>query len=98
MVDMVPVEVRERLMTLREAAAYLHVNERFMHRMVSKRKVGFYKIGGLLRFDAFDLDALIAEQIDHSCRTDVLSNRPAGCAGPVLCCGRSEGSGIHAGG
>ena len=51
------VEVRTRFSTLREAAVYLNVTERFIRRVVSQRKVRFYKIGELLRFDAVDLDA-----------------------------------------
>ena len=39
----------------------LECHERFMRRMVSERKVRFYKIGKLLRFDVVDLEALAKE-------------------------------------
>jgi excisionase family DNA binding protein len=53
--------VRTRYLTLLEAAAYLNVTERFMRRVVSERKVRFYKLGKFLRFDSADLDALATE-------------------------------------
>ncbi len=45
---------RTRYLTLAEAAAYLNVTERFMRRVVSDRKVRFFKLGKFLRFDAAD--------------------------------------------
>lgn len=61
MEDNSSVQVRTRFLTLREAAAYLNVTERFMRRVVSDRKVRYYKIGKLLRFDVVDLEALAKE-------------------------------------
>ena len=61
MEDRSSVQVRTHFLTLREAAAHLNVTERFMRRMVSERKVRFYKIGKLLRFDVVDLEALAKE-------------------------------------
>jgi excisionase family DNA binding protein len=46
-------------LTLPEAAAYLNVNERYMRRLVSERRVAYHKVGRLLRFRTADLDGLL---------------------------------------
>lgn len=51
-----------RLLTPGEAATYLNVTERWVHRAVAERRIDFIKVGKLLRFDLTDLDAFIAEQ------------------------------------
>lgn len=51
-----------RLLTPREAAAYLNVTERWIRRAVADRRIDFIKVGKLLRFDLVDLDTFIAEQ------------------------------------
>ncbi len=61
MEGLAPVAARTRYLTLGEAAVYLNVTERYMRRVVSERKVRFYKLGKFLRFDAVDLDALATE-------------------------------------
>jgi excisionase family DNA binding protein len=44
-------------LTLPEAAAYLNVSERYMRRLVTERRIPYFKVGRLLRFLAEDLDA-----------------------------------------
>lgn len=58
---LVSSETRTRYLTLREAAVYLNVTGRFMRRVVSERKVRFFKLGKFLRFDTADLDAMAVE-------------------------------------
>lgn len=42
------------------AATYLGVNERYVRLLVSERRITFYKIGRLVRFQQEDLDAFLA--------------------------------------
>jgi len=56
---------------LGEAAAYLNVNERYMRRLVSERRIPYFKVGRLLRFSPADLDAFI-----ESCRVEVPPMHP----------------------
>jgi excisionase family DNA binding protein len=51
---------------LGEAAEYLNVNERYMRRLVSERRIPYLKVGRLLRFSPADLDAFI-----EGCRVEV---------------------------
>jgi excisionase family DNA binding protein len=50
---------RGRPLTLPEAAAYLNVAERYMRRLVTDRRIPYFKVGRLLRFSAEDLDAFL---------------------------------------
>lgn len=50
---------RGRPLTLPEAAAYLNVAERYMRRLVTDRRLPYFKVGRLLRFSAEDLDAYL---------------------------------------
>ena len=50
---------RGRPLTLPEAAAYLNVAERYMRRLVTDRRLPYFKVGRLLRFSAEDLDAFL---------------------------------------
>ena len=46
-------------LTLPEAAVYLNVAERYMRRLVTDRRIPYFKLGRLLRFSAEDLDAFL---------------------------------------
>ena len=48
------------LLDLEAAAAYLGVTPRWIRRAVAERRIGHFKLGGLLRFRLADLDALVA--------------------------------------
>jgi len=50
---------RGRPLSLPEAAAYLNVAERYMRRLVTERRIPYFKVGRLLRFSAEDLDAFL---------------------------------------
>ena len=54
-----------RPLTLPEAATYLNVTERYMRRLVTERRITYFKVGRLLRFSTEDLDAFLA-----ACRTE----------------------------
>ena len=45
-----------RPLTLPEAATYLNVTERYMRRLVTERRIPYFKVGRLLRFSTEDLD------------------------------------------
>jgi excisionase family DNA binding protein len=60
------VPARRGPLTLGEAAVYLNVNERYMRRLVSERRIPYFKVGRLLRFSPVDLDAFI-----EACRVEV---------------------------
>lgn len=47
------------LVDVAEAAAYLTTSEHFIRRLVRERRVPFYKVGRMVRFDLNDLDAFI---------------------------------------
>ena len=48
-----------RPLTLPEAATYLNVAERYMRRLVTERRIPYFKVGRLLRFSTEDLDAFL---------------------------------------
>ena len=54
-----PAPTRGHPLTLPEAAAYLNVAERYMRRLVTDRRLPYFKVGRLLRFSAEDLDAFL---------------------------------------
>jgi excisionase family DNA binding protein len=54
-----PAPTRGHPLTLPEAAAYLNVTERYMRRLVTDRRIPYFKVGRLLRFSAEDLDAFL---------------------------------------
>jgi excisionase family DNA binding protein len=56
---------RARPLTLKETASYLNVTERYVRRLVTERRIPYFKVGRLLRFSAIDLDAFI-----ESCRVE----------------------------
>jgi excisionase family DNA binding protein len=46
-------------LTTAEAADYLGVSQRFIRRLVQERRIPFYRLGKLVRFDQRDLDAFL---------------------------------------
>jgi excisionase family DNA binding protein len=45
-----------RLLDITEAAEYLHTSVRHMRDLVYRRRIAYYKVGKLVRFDPTDLD------------------------------------------
>ena len=71
-----PTPTRGRPLTLPEAAAYLNVTERYMRRLVTDRRIPYFKVGRLLRFSAEDLDAFLeAGRIEPSSAHPLLAPR-----------------------
>lgn len=50
-----------RLLTFKEACAYLNVTESWLRRRVYRNEIRYTKLGNLLRFDPAWLEAYIAE-------------------------------------
>jgi excisionase family DNA binding protein len=50
------------IMTIREVAKYLKVNERTIYRLLSAKKLPAFKVGGSWRFRLTDIDRWIASQ------------------------------------
>lgn len=50
------------IMTIREVAEYLKVNERTIYRLLSAKKMPAFKVGGSWRFRRSDIDGWIASQ------------------------------------
>jgi excisionase family DNA binding protein len=59
-----------RLLDIHQAATYLGRNTAFIRRLVARREVPFFKIGGALRFVDQDLDRYV-----DFCRVDALPRR-----------------------
>ena len=49
------------ILTIRELAQYLKVNERTIYRLVSGKKIPAFKVGGSWRFRQSDVDTWIEE-------------------------------------
>jgi excisionase family DNA binding protein len=49
------------ILTIRELAQYLKVNERTIYRLVSVKKIPAFKVGGSWRFRQSDVDTWIEE-------------------------------------
>ena len=47
---------RRRLLTLKQVAELLNVNERHVRRLVFERRIPYFKWGHLLRFDPVELE------------------------------------------
>lgn len=56
------------LLSIEDAAEYIARNVPYLRRLVARREIAHYKIGGRLRFDTRDLDAHLA-----ACRVEVRS-------------------------
>jgi excisionase family DNA binding protein len=51
---------RQRMLDVVGLAARLGVTERFVRRMVLERRIPFYKVGSLVRFDVVDVEQWLA--------------------------------------
>jgi excisionase family DNA binding protein len=56
------VDGNAEIMTIREVAEYLKVNERTIYRLLSAKKLPAFKVGGSWRFRRADIDSWIASQ------------------------------------
>ena len=65
---------RRRLLTLKQVAEQLNVNERHVRRLVFERRIPFLKWGHLLEFDPGEL-----EQWLEQARTAAIQQRPLRC-------------------
>lgn len=55
-----PTSNRERMLDVVGLAARLGVAERFVRRLVHERRIPFYKVGSLVRFDVVDVEQWLA--------------------------------------
>ena len=53
---------KAEIMTIREVAEYLKVNERTIYRLLAAKKLPAFKVGGSWRFRRADIDGWIASQ------------------------------------
>lgn len=56
------------IMTVREVAAYLRLNEKTTYRLTSEGGLPGFKVGGAWRFKKVDIDAWIKKQTDNTTR------------------------------
>ena len=54
-----------QMLTVAEAAAYLGTTPRHLRRLVADHSLGYYKVGGRLRFADVDLDAWLDSRRIH---------------------------------
>jgi excisionase family DNA binding protein len=47
-------------LTVREAAEYLNMSERFVRRLIAERRIAFHHVGRHVRLAMADLDAFLA--------------------------------------
>lgn len=59
------LERRSSLIDIEQAATRLGVSPRFVRRLVSERRVAFFKVGKFIRFDPTELDAWL-----NDCRVE----------------------------
>ena len=55
-----------QIMTIKEVADYLKVNERTVYRMASAGKIPAFKVGGAWRIKATELEAWIGAQSNQN--------------------------------
>lgn len=53
------------IMTIREVADYLKVNDRTIYRLLSAKKLPAFKVGGSWRFKKADIDQWISDQSEN---------------------------------
>ena len=53
------------IMTIREVAEYLKVNDRTIYRLLSGKKLPAFKVGGSWRFKKADIDQWISDQSEN---------------------------------
>ncbi len=62
----------ERLLTVKEAAAFLAVKTRTIYAWVSERRIPFCRAGRLLRFDRAELSAWAVAQAENKSAKELL--------------------------
>lgn len=65
------------VMTVKEVAEYLRVNQRTVYRLAVDRKMPGFKVGATWRFKRADIDGWIAEQSGIAAPMPSLSPTPA---------------------
>jgi excisionase family DNA binding protein len=55
--------MRERPLTLIEAADYLNVSPRYMRRIVAEHRIAYFKVGRILRFSPIELDRYLSASL-----------------------------------
>lgn len=53
---------KQDILTIKELAEHLKVNERTIYRLASAKKIPAFKVGGSWRFSRLDIDRWISEQ------------------------------------
>ena len=55
----------EAIMTIKEVAEYLKLNEKTAYRLVSQRKIPGFKVGGTWRFHRIELEQWVKQQCSN---------------------------------
>ncbi len=55
----------DEILTIKDVAAYLKVNERTVYRLAASKKIPAFKVGNAWRFQKDELDNWIKQQSDH---------------------------------
>ena len=63
---------RSQLIDVQAAAVRLGVSPRFVRRLVSEKRIGYFKIGKYVRFDPLEIEAWIESQRVESTPLDLL--------------------------
>ncbi len=61
---MVAIDMTDEILTIKEIAEYLKLNEKTAYRLASEGKLPGFKVGGSWRFKRIDLEKWIEEQKD----------------------------------
>lgn len=67
---MLPNTSESEILTIKEVAEYLKVTERTIYRLAAAKKMPAFKVGGMWRFRATDIDGWIADQSKKAEDTD----------------------------
>ena len=62
LIPMVSPIAKQEILTLKELAKHLKVNERTIYRLASSKKIPAFKVGGIWRFSNADIDMWISGQ------------------------------------
>src|SRR2546425_12543072 len=78
------MEMDDRLMTVKELAAYLNLNERTVLKLAAEGPLPAVKVGNQWRFREGKIDALLPDHKLRDSRRDVQPPPPPRAARPVL--------------
>ena len=59
----------DEILTIKDVAAYLKVNERTVYRLAASKKIPAFKVGNAWRFRKDELDQWIRQQSSHGVGT-----------------------------